>query len=102
MKKLLLVTFCIFYCAFLFAQAKDSIALIPQPVSLIKKTGQFVLPERVIIITDNNEAIKKSADRLAAVITTATGYHATVQTTGNVANSIRLVLTKNKLTPTEG
>ena len=104
MKKLLLSFICIISCALAFTQTKkDSIALIPKPVSLVTKAGQFVLPAHVVIVADNNEAVKKLANRLADVIKTTTGKSATVQSTKtSVANSIRLQLTTSKFTPAEG
>lgn len=103
MKKTLLA-FCLLTVLVAFAQTNNNaVALIPQPVSLVTKTGQFVLPSKVIIVADNNAAVKRLSDRLANVITTATGKTAVVQTTKSTTpNTIRLSLSYGKLIPAEG
>lgn len=86
-----------------FAQPKkDEIAIIPQPVSVVKKSGEYVLPAKPVIATDNNDAAKKVASRLADVIKTATGRTATIVTSKMATpNAIRLTIAA-KSTPAEG
>jgi hexosaminidase len=104
MNKILLAAICLLGSLRLLSQSQnDAVSLIPQPVSVTKKSGEYVLPEQVIISIDNNEAAKSLAGRLASVIKTATGKTATVQATKTAAaNSIRLALTSNNSTPSEG
>ena len=88
MKKLFLIITCCFVTASTFAQniisetesgdAEGSLvqtpcAIIPEPVSLMKKTGTFTLPENVIIQTTKSAELKQSIAYLSDRITTATG-----------------------------
>ena len=87
-----------------FSQSKDwNIALIPQPVSLEKKTGTFVLPDQINIHTGNNAELKKLANGLAERIGMATGKKVTVhEANGPQQDGISLVLATNKSIPAEG
>lgn len=88
MRKLfLIVSFCIFTVS-VYAQTivneteigdgdaiavQTPIAIIPEPVSLMKKTGTFTLPENVTIHALKSSELKQSITFLTDRITTATG-----------------------------
>lgn len=88
MKKLFLIITCCLFTASTFAQnivsetesgdAEGAIvqtpcAIIPEPVSLMKKAGTFTLPENIIIQTTKSGELKESIAYLSERITTATG-----------------------------
>lgn len=80
-------------CFMFFAQAmSQEISIIPEPVSIVKNSGQFVLPPSVTIETGNDAAVRKIADSLLKQLSGATGYNISLSTQGNVANTIRLLL----------
>ncbi|WP_421944930.1 beta-N-acetylhexosaminidase [Pedobacter sp.] len=67
------------------------IAIIPEPVSLMKKTGTFTLPENVIIHAVKSSELKQSIAFLTDRITTATGKF--VSTANSAAHpTIKLIL----------
>jgi hexosaminidase len=101
MKNILIA--CSFFTATTIFAQKNEIALIPQPISAVKKTGEYLLPAKPVIAADNNEAAKNVALHLADIIKTATGRTATIITSKIAApNAIRLSLTYGKLSPAEG
>jgi hexosaminidase len=102
MKKIL-VAICLICNSLLFAQSKkDAPALIPQPVSMVTKSGEFVLPAQLVINTGTNEDVKKLGSRLADVIGTSSGKKVLVQSGKPSVNGIRLLLTNEKSIPGEG
>ncbi|NTD96813.1 family 20 glycosylhydrolase [Agrobacterium tumefaciens] len=106
MKKLfLLLSYCIF-TANTYAQtlvneteigdaenavSTTPIAIIPEPVSLMKKVGQFTLPENVSIQASKNEGLKQSIAFLSERIKTATGKFVSTVSTANHP-TIKLIL----------
>ena len=106
MKKLfLLLSYCIF-TANTYAQtlvneteigdaenavSTTPIAIIPEPVSLMKKAGQFTLPENVSIQASKNEGLKQSIAFLSERIKTATGKFVSTVSTANHP-TIKLIL----------
>ena len=106
MKKLfLLLSYCIF-TASTYAQtlvneteigdaenaiSTATIAIIPEPVSLLKKAGQFTLPENVSIQASKNEGLKQSIAFLSERIKTATGKFVSTVSTANHP-TIKLIL----------
>jgi hexosaminidase len=106
MKKLFLMISCCFFTANIFAQsivteteigdaessiAQTPIAIIPEPVSLMKKAGTFTLPENVIIQAVKSGELKQSIAYLSDRITTATGKF--VSTVSNSSHpTIKLIL----------
>jgi hexosaminidase len=106
MKKLFLIISCCFFTANIFAQsivteteigdaessiAQTPIAIIPEPVSLMKKAGTFTLPENVIIQAIKSGELKQSIAYLSDRITTATGKF--VSTVSNSSHpTIKLIL----------
>lgn len=106
MKKLFLIISCCFFAANTFAQSivteteigdaesavsPTPIAIIPEPVSLMKKAGTFTLPENVTIQTLKSGELKQSIAYLSDRITTATGKF--VSTVSNSSHpTIKLIL----------
>ena len=74
MKKFIAFTLCCSITAASFSQPKD-IAIIPEPVSLAKKPGVFVLPENIVVNTSGNADTKFAGNYLQQRIRTATGYN---------------------------
>jgi len=71
--------------------SQTPIAIIPEPVSLMKKAGSFTLPENVIIQALKGTDLKQSIDFLSSRITVATGKF--VSTLNNAAHpTIKLIL----------
>ena len=99
MNKLNLIITCFLFTFIAVAQSqpeikKESISIIPQPVSVIEKNGTFELPENINIQTSDNNDLKQSIDALFLKIKTATGK--TISLSKNVANpTIKLDLNKN-------
>lgn len=77
------------------SHAQESIALIPQPVSLQRLQGEYTLPQSPVIETPAAGAAV--ADYLSKKINAATGYQPSVkQTPAGNNGAIRLVLTNDK------
>ena len=87
-----------------FSQSDDQdIALIPQPVSLVKKSGFFILPKQMTIQVGKNADVKKIGMQLAERIMMATGYKVMLnENTEPASNGISLVLSAGKSFPKEG
>lgn len=100
MKKIFLLPLC--YCIYpgVFAQ---NIAIIPEPVILTQKTGEYILPASIKIVAADNQSINYASAYLQKKLTTATGYAVSI---GNnaTANGIQLLLNQpaNSLTGKEG
>ncbi|MGA9650338.1 beta-N-acetylhexosaminidase [Pedobacter sp.] len=77
------------------AISKTPIAIIPEPVSLMKKAGTFILPENVSILASKSGELKQSIEFLSQRITMATGKF--VSTPANAAHpTIKLILNTNE------
>src|SRR5688572_30293883 len=87
-----------------FSQSNDwGIALIPQPMSLTKQRGSFVLPEQLTIHTAKNDELKRLAAGLAERISRATGKNVVLNETPDPrTNGIQLSLSTDKSIPNEG
>jgi hexosaminidase len=106
MKKLFLLLSCCIFTASSYAQtlvteteigdaentiSQAQIAIIPEPVSLMKKAGTFTLPENVSIQAAKGEGLTQSVTFLSDRITTATGKF--VSTVSNANHpTIKLIL----------
>lgn len=79
------------------------IAIIPQPASLTKEQGEFVLPEKITILTNNQETLKGNLAQLAHTFENATGKKISIET-GNSPKSgaINILLQKDHSIPSEG
>ncbi|MBL7743930.1 MAG: family 20 glycosylhydrolase [Chitinophagaceae bacterium] len=82
---------------------RNELSIIPQPASIALGEGVFTLPREISVITVKNDELKKIAGRLAAQLSSATGY--TVNTSeGNTATSgsVFLSLVTDPMTSKEG
>ncbi len=80
-----------------------NIAIIPQPVSLVKQSGSFILPEQLSIYTGKNAEVKKIGTGLAERIMMVTGYKVVLnENTDLPSNGISLMLSPGKSFPEEG
>ncbi|HEY9363446.1 MAG TPA: glycoside hydrolase family 20 zincin-like fold domain-containing protein, partial [Chitinophagaceae bacterium] len=97
MKNKLLILVALFTVQFSFGQNKKAdLALIPEPVSMVRQSGEFSLPKTVVITTSTNQPeVLQVANMLQKKLTTATGYTITKkQAANNSANAIHLSLNK--------
>ncbi len=70
------------------------IAIIPEPVSLVKHQGHFILPENVLIQATASPGMKQVTDYLQEKITAATGSFVAVNHNTTTSPTIRLTLNK--------
>ena len=69
MKKAALFFASIFISFVAFCQTDSAIAIVPQPVKVIRKTGYFILPKNITINSCKTTALKQTAaDSIAATI----------------------------------
>jgi hexosaminidase len=94
MKKLLGLL-CLSVIAFhSFSQSKDGgIAIIPEPVALTKKAGEYVLPKRVVIVSSTQPQMNQVITLLRERLSIPTGAKVTVLNSSQIA-SVRLILNK--------
>lgn len=84
MKKTLLYFFCIVSSACLNAQQPNEIAIIPQPVSIEKKGGNFEFNNYCVIeVPDKTAEVQMVARYFAQQLLRATGYPVRVQLSGD-------------------
>jgi hexosaminidase len=97
MKKILVICLSQLFCAIMFfgQSISQQISIIPEPVSMVKSSGKFVLPATVTIETGRDAAVKKIADSLSKQIATATGIKVIVSSQVNTASTLRLLLNSN-------
>ena len=106
MKKIFLIVSAIVFATNIYAQSiisepevsegdspilQAQIAIIPEPVSLMKKAGTFTLPENVSILASKSEGLQQSIALLSERIGTATGKFVSNVTTANHP-TIKLIL----------
>ena len=65
MKKLSILLFLCIHIAGYSQSGDQDIAIIPQPVSLVKHSGSFILPQQLTIQVGNNAGVKKMGTQLA-------------------------------------
>ncbi|MBS1932659.1 MAG: family 20 glycosylhydrolase [Bacteroidetes bacterium] len=79
MKKTFFIFTFQFFVLSVFSQTENSsIAIIPEPVSLIKNTGNFILPSAINIAAGNNQGVIAIAEQLSKQLTVPTGYKVSV------------------------
>ncbi len=102
--KQLCILFFLGLCISGYSQPADpDIAIIPQPVSLTRQSGSFVLPQQLSIYAGKNDELKKSATRLAQRIRIVTGYEVVVkESNGSPSDGISLLINAAKSFPKEG
>lgn len=97
MKKGVLVIVHVFTVLTMLAQSASEVAIIPQPVSLEKKEGQFNFTAQTRIeVADSDPDARRVVNTFADQLRKATGYAAAVQTTAAAsrANTISFALNK--------
>jgi len=93
MKKIALSVVCCFTALIAFAQNnKSGIAIIPEPVSVITKDGQFALPKHILIQAGSTAEEKLVSSFLHGKLATASGRQVTVRNSFSVPATIKLVL----------
>ncbi|GAA4737144.1 beta-N-acetylhexosaminidase [Flavisolibacter ginsenosidimutans] len=102
MKKFRLLLLTALFAPAAFAQS-PRIAIIPEPVSLTTKPGQFILPKSISIEAPANAELKTTTAFLQKMLSTATGYNVSISNT-SAAAAVRLQLNKtsNPTLGTEG
>jgi len=94
MKKLFSFLLCSVIVSTSFCQeANTRIAIIPEPVSIVKGQGQFVLPKNIIIESSDQSANKQTVAFLKQRLSAATGYNVSLSTAAANA-TVRLILNK--------
>lgn len=96
MKKRSGFLFCLFISAIAFSQNnKTGIAIIPEPVNIVKNTGVFILPKSIIIEAGSQPELKQAVANLKNHLSVPTGMHVTVSNSAPAA-TFRLVLNKTE------
>ena len=98
MKRFSLMILLSFFIVCAFSQAGSEISLIPQPVSLEKRTGQFQLSASTGIVTgDNNVEIQKVTGMFSEAVRRSTGYPLPVQgSKGDLSSVISFSINKTQ------
>jgi len=95
MKKLFLLSVCCFTAFLSSAQSnKTSLAIIPEPVSVITKDGEFTLPRHVLIQAGPQTDVRLVTSYLRNKLATATDLQVTVRNAFSVPATIKLMLNK--------
>jgi len=76
--------------------ATQEIAIIPEPVTLIKQTGHFVLPANIIIQVSKAEALSQTVAFLKERLTVPTGHFVSVIHTASPTATIKLILNEKE------
>jgi hexosaminidase len=92
MKKSLLVPIALLLSMKIFSQS-NPIAIIPEPVKLLKNSGYFVLPKNVSVEIPSGPDLKEIANSLKSRIAQTTGSTLTLSAQ-NVAAQIRFIINK--------
>ena len=94
MRKIILWLALIVLSASMFGQQNEkTISIIPEPVSMVQKNGDFVLPDVVTISSPSNKEMNFVNDFLVKKISTATGKDVKIDSKAKNA-TIQLVLNK--------
>lgn len=104
MKKILLLFPSLFISVITFCQDdKKEIAIIPEPVTIARNTGEFLLPQNVVINASPHPQLKRVIAFLTDKLSVATGYKTTVNNNESSA-TIRLTLntTRDDVLTNEG
>ncbi|WP_259069983.1 beta-N-acetylhexosaminidase [Mucilaginibacter sp. X4EP1] len=93
MKKVFLVINCLFVSVLSFAQVtKTAPAVIPEPVSLITKQGDFILPKHILIAAPVQADVRLVATYLKNKLTTATDNQVLVKSAFSTPATIKFAL----------
>ena len=86
------------FCSLLLSTAtfsqdkKPEIALIPEPVYMVKTGGMYTLPKSIVIETNGNLELQTIAEQLVTQLKTATGYTISITPKSGAVGSIKLML----------
>ncbi|MDF2434203.1 MAG: hexosaminidase [Mucilaginibacter sp.] len=72
--------------------AKTGLAIIPEPVSVITKKGEFILPKHVMIVAAPGADLKLVTSYLKNKLTTSTGALVTTKNSAKIPATIKLTL----------
>jgi hexosaminidase len=104
MKKL--ITFLsVYFISFIsFGQNKTEVSIIPEPVSVVKNAGYFILPKNVNVTLPANADSKETSNILKERLSVPTGYAVTINSKTAASSPIQLTLNKtaDKTLGTEG
>ncbi|BAU52229.1 beta-N-acetylhexosaminidase [Mucilaginibacter gotjawali] len=93
MKKVFLLSICCFMASISFAQNnKGTLAIIPEPVSVVTRDGEFILPKHILIEAGSQSEEKLVSTFLRNKLTTATGFAVTVRNAFSAPATIKLQL----------
>jgi hexosaminidase len=93
-KRTLVIIMLAFFTMSTFAQqSKTSVAIIPEPVSIVEKGGLYILPDRITIVSPSTKEMTFVNDYLRNKLTTATGKQVFVTERASQP-TIQLVLNK--------
>ena len=103
MKKRSGFLFCLFISVIAFSQNNTGIAIIPEPVNMVKNTGNFSLPQSITIDAGSAPELKETVSALKNYLSKPTGLHVAVSSAAPTA-TVRLILNKsnNAAIGTEG
>jgi hexosaminidase len=92
MKKIFLLFSILFISVITFCQdSKKEIAIIPEPVTTVRNTGEFVLPQEVTINAASESGLQRVIAFLTEKLSVATGYKTSVSNNAS-QGAIRLTL----------
>ena len=83
----------IFIVFILFLQrafAQGNISIIPEPVKIVKNSGQFLLPSTITISSLENPELKTAITDLTERLTIPTGYHVSATNSGSATIKLNL------------
>ncbi|MDR3696551.1 family 20 glycosylhydrolase [Mucilaginibacter sp.] len=96
MKKVFLLSICCFMASVSFAQNnKGTLAIIPEPVSVVTRDGEYTLPKHILIEAGSQAEEKLVTTFLRNKLTTATGFAVTVRNAFSAPATIKLQLNTN-------
>lgn len=103
MKKRSGLLLCLLISVIAFSQNNNGIAIIPEPVNMVKNTGNFSLPKNITIDASSAPELKETVRALKNYLSKPTGLHVTVSSAAPTA-TVRLILNKsnNAAIGTEG
>lgn len=85
-----------------FGQKNSTIAIIPEPVTIIEKQGTFILPQKVTISHPVDAEVDATVNFLKNKISDATGSVVSIKSSGKSTISLQLNKTKNTTLGNEG
>ena len=93
MKKHLIIFCSLLFSTVTFSQdKKPEIAIIPEPVYMIKTGGMYTLPKSITVETSGNQELQTIANQLITQLKTTTGYTAAITPKATGVGIIKLIL----------